>query len=115
MALLADALASAIEPVMTHPTEGESLKIWDTEPGSMSLSCRSACQSPLSAPPLNATARPTGTFFCDSTTAQFLPLTPTDVIFAAVIALNAYSGSSKSQQRTSIRFTLDTLILHRLE
>lgn len=38
IARLADALASAIDPVMTHPTDGESLKIWDTEEGSMSLS-----------------------------------------------------------------------------
>lgn len=38
IALLADALASAIDPVMTHPTDGESLKIWDTDDGSMSLS-----------------------------------------------------------------------------
>lgn len=34
---------------------------------------------------------PTGTFFCDSTTAQCFPLTPTDVMLAAVMALNAYS------------------------
>jgi hypothetical protein len=33
----------------------------------------------------------TGTFFCDRTTAQFLPRTPRDVIFAAVMALKAYS------------------------
>ena len=33
----------------------------------------------------------TGTFFCDSTTAHEFPLTPTDVIFAAVMALKAYS------------------------
>jgi hypothetical protein len=33
----------------------------------------------------------TGTFFCDRTTAQSLPRTPMDVMFAAVIALNAYS------------------------
>jgi hypothetical protein len=33
----------------------------------------------------------TGTFFCDRTTAQSLPRTPIDVMFAAVIALNAYS------------------------
>lgn len=36
--------------------------------------------------------RHTGTFFCDSTTAQFFPLTPTEVMFAAVIALKAYSN-----------------------
>jgi hypothetical protein len=36
-------------------------------------------------------SKPTGTFFCDRTTAQSLPRTPTDVMFAAVIALNAYS------------------------
>ena len=33
----------------------------------------------------------TGTFFCERTTAQSLPRTPIDVMFAAVIALNAYS------------------------
>ena len=38
MARLADALPSAIDPVMTHPTDGESLKIWDTDDGSISLS-----------------------------------------------------------------------------
>lgn len=35
----------------------------------------------------------TGTFFWEMTTAQSLPRTPRDVMFAAVIALNAYSGS----------------------
>jgi hypothetical protein len=33
----------------------------------------------------------TGTFFCEITTAQSLPRTPNDVMFAAVMALNAYS------------------------
>jgi hypothetical protein len=33
----------------------------------------------------------TGTFFCDNTTAQSFPLIPIDMIFAAVIALKAYS------------------------
>ena len=33
----------------------------------------------------------TGTFFCEITTAQFLPRTPTEVMLTAVIALNAYS------------------------
>ena len=33
----------------------------------------------------------TGTFFCDNTTAQSFPLTPIDMIFAAVMALKAYS------------------------
>lgn len=37
----------------------------------------------------------TGTFFCDSTTAHSFPLTPTDIILAAVIALKAYSTQSK--------------------
>lgn len=36
----------------------------------------------------------TGTFFCVMTTAQSLPLTPTDVMFAAVMALKAYSGET---------------------
>ena len=55
---------------MTQPTEGESLKMCETDEGSMSLS---------------------GTFFCEMTTAQSLPRTPRDVMFAAVIALKAYS------------------------
>lgn len=33
----------------------------------------------------------TATFFCDSTTAQSFPLTPSEVMFAEVMALNAYS------------------------
>jgi hypothetical protein len=33
----------------------------------------------------------TGTFFCVTTTAHSLPRTPTEVMLAAVIALNAYS------------------------
>jgi hypothetical protein len=37
-----------------------------------------------------------GTFFCEMTTAQSLPRTPTDVMFAAVMALNAYSVWCKS-------------------
>ena len=39
----------------------------------------------------------TGTFFCESTTAQVLPLTPTEVIFAAVMALKAYSVAKVSE------------------
>jgi hypothetical protein len=38
-----------------------------------------------------ATQVHTGTFFCDKTTAQSLPRRPTDMMFAAVIALKAYS------------------------
>jgi hypothetical protein len=44
--------------------------MYDTEEGSISLS---------------------GTFFCERTTAQSLPRTPIDMMFAAVIALKAYS------------------------
>jgi hypothetical protein len=33
----------------------------------------------------------TGTFFCDNTTAQSFPRTPIDMMFAAVMALKAYS------------------------
>jgi hypothetical protein len=36
-----------------------------------------------------------GTFFCEMTTAQSLPRTPTEVMFAAVMALNAYSVQCK--------------------
>ena len=38
IALLAEARASAIEPVMTHPTDGESLNMCETEEGSINLS-----------------------------------------------------------------------------
>jgi len=60
---------------MTQPTEGDSLWMYETDEGSMSLS---------------------GTFFCEMTTAQSLPRTPTEVMFAAVMALNAYSVKCKS-------------------
>lgn len=40
---------------------------------------------------VGAVLKPTGTFFCDSTTAQSLPRTPTDMMLAAVMALKAYS------------------------
>lgn len=63
-----------MEPVMTQPTEGDSLWMYETDEGSMSLS---------------------GTFFCEMTTAQSLPRTPTEVMFAAVMALNAYSMECK--------------------
>jgi hypothetical protein len=39
----------------------------------------------------SAQAEHTGTFFCEMTTAQSLPLMPMDMMFAAVMALNAYS------------------------
>ena len=38
MALCTKALASAMDPVITQPTEGDSWKIWETDDGSMSLS-----------------------------------------------------------------------------
>lgn len=44
----------------------------------------------------------TGTFFCDNTTAQFFPLTPTEVIFAAVMALNAYSDDENRVELATI-------------
>ena len=44
----------------------------------------------------------TGTFFWESTTAQSFPLTPTDVILAAVIALNAYSAGKDQQLQVHI-------------
>ena len=40
--------------------------------------------------------RLTGTFFCDRTTAQSFPRTPIAMMFAAVIALNAYSVAQKA-------------------
>jgi hypothetical protein len=44
-----------------------------------------ASSQPPSSQPL------TGTFFCEMTTAQSFPRTPTEVILAAVMALKAYS------------------------
>lgn len=46
--------------------------------------------------PLDTCATRTGTFFCEMTTAQSFPRTPSDVMFAAVMALNAYSSVGKS-------------------
>lgn len=40
----------------------------------------------------------TGTFFCDRTTAQSLPRTPIAMMFAAVIALKAYSVDTLEDQ-----------------
>ena len=40
LALVTDARASAIDPVMTQPTDDEILKTYDTDEGSMSLSLR---------------------------------------------------------------------------
>ena len=39
LARITEARASAMEPVMTQPTDEESLKTCDTEEGSISLSC----------------------------------------------------------------------------
>ena len=73
---------------MTQPTDGDSLKMWETDEGSISLS-----YTWVSVPHCRLLwlLQHTGTFFCEMTTAQSLPLTPSDVMFAAVIALNAYS------------------------
>jgi hypothetical protein len=38
---------------------------------------------------------PTGTFFWDMTTAQLFPRTPMEVMFAAVMALKAYSACDR--------------------
>lgn len=94
LALLTDARASAIDPVITQPTEGESLKMCETEDGSMSLSFTPCNVRALLDVEPNKMRLLTGTFFCERTTAQFFPRTPIDVIFAAVIALNAYSDQS---------------------
>ena len=42
----------------------------------------------------------TGTFFWDRTTAQSLPLMPTDMMLAAVMALKAYSVQQRAQLRS---------------
>lgn len=68
--------------------------MWETEEGSISLSC-SICQ--LRCQAAFWLGPPTGTFFCESTTAQSLPLTPMDMMFAAVMALKAYSGGKMNK------------------
>jgi hypothetical protein len=76
---------------MTQPTEGEILKTCETEEGSINLSC---ARKPIrEGTPPDSKLFHTGTFFCDSTTAHDFPLTPTDVMLAAVMALKAYSRS----------------------
>ena len=90
-----DARASAIDPVITQPTEGESLKMCDTDDGSISLSYF-PMSGPLAPTVHIIQSQPTGTFFCDNTAAQFLPLTPTEVMLAAVIALKAYSRTTRT-------------------
>lgn len=50
LARITDARASAIEPVMTHPTPGESLYTYDTDDGSISLSCVAKIQYPARPP-----------------------------------------------------------------
>jgi len=79
-----------MEPVMTQPTDGESWKIWDTDEGSMSLSFANRYVNIDLEIDYEGVIL-TGTFFCDNTTAQSFPYTPTNMMFAAVIALKAYS------------------------
>lgn len=45
----------------------------------------------------------TATFFCEMTTAQSFPLTPMEVMLAAVMALKAYSKDSVSGHDHSTR------------
>ena len=52
----------------------------------------------------------TGTFFCERTTAQSLPRIPIEVIFAAVIALKAYSGNYQALVRVLTRSVQDQLL-----
>ncbi len=86
---------------MTHPTEGESWKMWETDEGSMSLSYSFVVGQLRHLDQLLdghwADHSHTGTFFCERTTAQSLPRTPIDMMFAAVMALKAYSGDRYGQ------------------
>lgn len=67
----------------------------------MSLSCVVSYQPPLSSSPTVSGLQHTGTFFCEITTAQSFPRTPTDVMLAAVMALNAYSVFAACQPPSS--------------
>lgn len=115
-ARLTAALASAIDPVITQPTDGDSLKTWETEDGSISLSYRKRIMSlyPLMLRypryrscciiPVGSKIH-TGTFFWDRTTAQSFPRTPTDVILAAVTALKAYSAKVERLSVLSCKYS----------
>lgn len=59
LARFTDARASAIDPVMTQPTEGESLYTYETEAGSISLSCNARYQLTPSKPFLSPGQAPT--------------------------------------------------------
>ena len=76
---------------MTQPTDGDNLKTYETEDGSINLSCSLEVDQLSNHAAYAIVELLTGTFFCDSTTAQSLPLIPTDSMFAPVIALKAYS------------------------
>ena len=66
--------------------------MYDTDDGSMSLSWIASQPCRRSSSRGDETRkRRTGTFFCEITTAQSFPRTPTEVMLAAVMALNAYS------------------------
>lgn len=79
-----------MEPVITQPTDGESLKMYETEEGSINLSWY-VYQRMTDRPSRCGGDELTATFFWDRTTAQFLPFTPIEVMLAEVIALKAYS------------------------
>jgi hypothetical protein len=70
--------------------------MYETDAGSMSLSYTWSTTSLTHAAIAGLVCLHTGTFFCEITTAQSLPRTPTEVMFAAVIALKAYSRRSVS-------------------
>lgn len=70
LALKANDLASAIDPVANNPIEGVIWNKYDTVAGSNNLS---------------------GIFFCEINTAESFPVTPMDVMLAELMALNAYS------------------------
>ena len=98
-----------MDPVMTHPTEGEIWKMCETDAGSINLSCLLIHQ-----PPANRSVgverqghEHTGTFFWESTTAQSFPLTPTDMMFAAVMALKAYSVQDTRKLSLRVRHACD--------
>ena len=54
--------------------------------------------------------RHTGTFFCEMTTAQSFPLTPIEVMFAAVMALKAYSTHRERPVMNELPLPLTDLV-----
>ena len=84
---------SRSRPVTTHPMVSVILKRWVTEVGSTSLSYR-GWQSATSRHIDRGGSERTATFFCETTTHESAPRTPTAVRPDCFMALKAYSATT---------------------